>query len=534
MKRIFTLFLGLVCLSQFSNSAPFTAGNIVVVRVGTGSGTLNSNAAAVFLDEYTVSGSLVQTIPLPTSVIGSNYRLTISGSATSEGFINLSSNRSYLTIAGYDADPGTANVNSTTGINRVVGVIDANGVVNTTTGLTDAYTGNNIRSAVTTNGIDIWTTGTGSPTSSAGVRYTVLGSSSSAQLSSAPTNTRVVSIFNGQLYVSSGSSPFIGTSIVGNGTPTTSGQTTTLIASSANNTSPYSFVFFDANPNINGVDVLYVADDNSTNGGIYKYSLVGSTWIANGRITGAARSVTGTINNGIVTLAITSAAGNTLSLLTDNSGYNTTITGTVTSIVTATTNTVFRGVALTPGTIILPLQLLSFSASPLNNALQFSWKTATEQRTSHFEIEQSTDGRNFTSIANVAAAGNSSTQRSYAFTGTLPTVITYYRLKMVDADGKFTTSSVVKIAPAKNGFALGNVYPVPAKNTLTVEWTSSRSGNATLQLTDLSGRTLRTLSVNAATGFNQKVLDVQGLAAGQYLLQVTTESGRQQTLITKQ
>src|SRR5436190_14750865 len=57
----------------------FTAGNLVVYRVGDGSASLNANAAAVFLDEYTASGALVQSIAMPTAVSGSNKRLTASG-----------------------------------------------------------------------------------------------------------------------------------------------------------------------------------------------------------------------------------------------------------------------------------------------------------------------------------------------------------------------------------------------------------------------------------------------------------------------
>src|ERR1043166_9690103 len=56
--------------------APFTSGNLVVYRVGDGSAPLSANAAAVFVDEYTPAGVLVQSITLPTAVNGSNKRLT--------------------------------------------------------------------------------------------------------------------------------------------------------------------------------------------------------------------------------------------------------------------------------------------------------------------------------------------------------------------------------------------------------------------------------------------------------------------------
>src|SRR5205085_10034037 len=103
--------------------------NIVVYRVGDGSATLGSAATAVFLDEYTPAGTLVQSIPMPTSVNGSNKRLTAAGSSTSEGFLTRSSNGQYLVLTGFDADLGTGLVASTSSVatNRVVGRIDPSG-----------------------------------------------------------------------------------------------------------------------------------------------------------------------------------------------------------------------------------------------------------------------------------------------------------------------------------------------------------------------------------------------------------------------
>src|SRR5262245_51312858 len=65
--------------------ASFTPCNLVVYRVGTGSGSLLNSGNAVFLDEYTPAGTLVQSIPLPATASGSNHQLIASGTATSEG-----------------------------------------------------------------------------------------------------------------------------------------------------------------------------------------------------------------------------------------------------------------------------------------------------------------------------------------------------------------------------------------------------------------------------------------------------------------
>src|SRR5580698_10261039 len=90
----------------------FTAGDVVVYRLGDGSTALSGNGAPVFLDEYSPTGTLVQSVPLPTTASGSNKPLVGSGSANSEGMLTLSANDSDLVATGYDAAVGASNLSS--------------------------------------------------------------------------------------------------------------------------------------------------------------------------------------------------------------------------------------------------------------------------------------------------------------------------------------------------------------------------------------------------------------------------------------
>src|SRR5262245_1361667 len=100
----------LACLIVVTSTAqvPLTFGNLVVVRVGTGSGALTSASTATFLDEYTPGGVLVQSIAMPTVATGLHQPCTNSGTATSEGFLSISTNGVYLLLGGYGVGPGTA------------------------------------------------------------------------------------------------------------------------------------------------------------------------------------------------------------------------------------------------------------------------------------------------------------------------------------------------------------------------------------------------------------------------------------------
>ena len=327
-----------------TRAAAFTAGNIVVYRVGTGAAALSANATAVFLDEYTPAGALVQSIALPTADGGGNQMLTASGTATSEGLLTRSVDGQYLILTGYDAATGTASItgSASSTINRIIGRVDATGTINTSTALTDASTGSNPRSATSTNGTDFWITG-----GAGGPRYTTLGATTSTQISTTTTNLRQINVFDGQLYVSSASGA-TRVATIGSGTPTTTGQTITNLPGidSTNVTGPYGFFFADLTPG-GGSDTLYIADEGANL--IKKFSLFGGTWTANGTIASSAvRGITGVVSGTTVTLYVTSN-GTTISTLTDTSGYNNTINGTLTGIATNATNTAIRGIAIAPG-----------------------------------------------------------------------------------------------------------------------------------------------------------------------------------------
>ncbi len=340
------LFLG----TLRAQAGPITPGDLLVYRVGIGQATLSSAATPVFVDEYTTTGVLVQSISMPTAASGPQLPLTASGTATSEGYLNLSQNGQYLVLTGYASTPGTAGVASTTSAStpRVVARIDANGNVDTSTNFTSAYSGNNIRSAFSTDGTTIWSSGTG--TGATGGVWTInFGATNGTQVSSSTglANTRVLEAFLNQLYVSSSSGSNVGINTVGSGEPTNSGQSVSLLVSSA---SAYDFFFADLGGSP-GVDTVYVADDG-TGGGIKKYSLVGGSWVLNNTIGAGAdsyRGLTGTVTpNGVQLYATRQGATPGIVSLFDSSGYNANDNGVPALIAPLPTNTAFRGIDFAP------------------------------------------------------------------------------------------------------------------------------------------------------------------------------------------
>jgi choice-of-anchor C domain-containing protein len=349
-------------------AAPFTPGNVVIYRVGNGGDPLASTGAQVFLDEFNPSGTLVQSLPMPTTATGANRRLVASGTATAEGLLTRSADGRFLILTGYDATipyasalPGTA----ASTVYRTVGRVGHEGSIDTSTFLQDFADGGAPRAAATSDGSKFWLAG-----STGGVRFAPFGATTtSTRLNDVLSNMRQPLIFDSQLYVSTAQTTGgirIGT--VGIGLPTTAGQTITNLPGVPTTGSPYAFQLLDLTPSVPGPDTLYLADEGI---GLRKFSLVAGVWSDNGSIgtdSDDYRGLTASVSGTGVTLFATRLGGSTapgggeLVILTDTSGYNGTITGTPTLLATAAANTAFRGVALTP--YFLPDLTIEVTAPP--------------------------------------------------------------------------------------------------------------------------------------------------------------------------
>jgi hypothetical protein len=343
-------------MPTYAQSLTFTPGDLVVSVEGDGSNTgsySDNQAAPLTLFQFSLNGTnspatAAGSLELPTSISG-EY------GSSSEGQLQLSGNGQYLTMMGYGINAATYNANpsiySTTCtplpacqsalaqstslssapnyIPRVVAVVSANGSVDTSTQLANVFNGNNPRSVYTANGTSFYVSGQGtSGDTTSGVFYTTLGSSSATAItgpdggSGAYQDTRFVTVYNNQLYVSvdskSGSNnrDYIGTLGAAGSPPTslanggngptelpgfgnTGGTGKVTITSGANgdgnglnaganiNLSPESYFFANSttlyvadggdpknNSNCSGSNCVSVGD-----GGLQKWTYNGTSWV---------------------------------------------------------------------------------------------------------------------------------------------------------------------------------------------------------------------------------------------------------------
>jgi Bacterial Ig-like domain (group 3) len=331
----------------------FSAGEVVVYRVGDGSATLSGSGAPVYLDEYSPNGTLLESVPLPTADAGAEHALVASGSAGSEGGLTLSADGRYLVATGYDTTVGTSGLSSSAAatIPRTIARVDGSGDVDTTTALTDFADGNNPRSAVSADGSEFWVGG-----AAGGVRYAALGASTSTSLvGSTYKNVRQLEIVDGQLYASADpTKASVTVATVGTGLPTTGTQTVTNLPFSSSPVEPYGYSLLTLGTGTTP-DTLYVADNSE--GAVVKYGLSGGKWVQQGSVlVSGITGLTANDSSGVVTVYATSSGANgtagTLYKITDASGIGGELSGSAAVLASAPGNETFRGLAFAPGTVI--------------------------------------------------------------------------------------------------------------------------------------------------------------------------------------
>ena len=164
----------------------------------------------------------------------------------------------------------------------------------------------------------------------------------------------------------------------------------------------------------------------------------------------------------------------------------------------------------------VPLHLLSFKVFTNNdNEALLYWNTENEVNTMSFDVEQSTDGRNFNKAGTVAARGQGN--NNYDFKTNIVSDIVYYRLKMIDIDGKFAFSQVVQVRRDKHSESI-ILLSNPVKNTLSFSVNDVTLINTTANLINEQGVVVKKFVLKDGL----QNIDVSNLSTGIYYLKTNT------------
>lgn len=158
-------------------------------------------------------------------------------------------------------------------------------------------------------------------------------------------------------------------------------------------------------------------------------------------------------------------------------------------------------------TCILPIALYSFTATTSLTGTQLSWVASAEINGSHYQVERSTDGTHFKTIAQVPVTNSG----SYQYTDALAAGTNYYRLKIVEKDGSYTYSKIVIAILPRTGNKI--ILSNPIANVLSIV---GLQGSSTIAVYTVTGKQL----IKLITGNSTETVNTANWPAGVYIVSV--------------
>jgi hypothetical protein len=173
--------------------------------------------------------------------------------------------------------------------------------------------------------------------------------------------------------------------------------------------------------------------------------------------------------------------------------------------------------------LAIPVELTSFTATTNGKEVILNWSTATELNNQGFEIQRSTEGKEFFSVGFVNGQGTSTEQQNYSFADkNLDNGNYYYRLKQVDYDGSYEYSDLVEIEwHAFSSYILEQNFPNPFNPTTTIGFAIQNKSNVKITIVNAIGEEVAVvLNEEREPGFYQVEFNATNLPSGVYFYQL--------------
>jgi len=176
----------------------------------------------------------------------------------------------------------------------------------------------------------------------------------------------------------------------------------------------------------------------------------------------------------------------------------------------------------------LPIIVNYLTGRKQGNDHLLNWKvTCNSTPRVRMTLERSSDARNYTGINSITADA-ARCQQPFDYTDTDPLKgINYYRLKIVDADGKITYSTTVALLNAVKGFDIVSIAPNPVVNNhFKLNIASAEAGKMEVVIFDMQGRLVKRQTLTLIAGYNSMPVNVANLAPGTYIIKSSMDDDR--------
>jgi len=173
----------------------------------------------------------------------------------------------------------------------------------------------------------------------------------------------------------------------------------------------------------------------------------------------------------------------------------------------------------------LPVELTSFDGTAQDCNVQLEWRTATELNNAHFEVQWSTNGKQFKVLEKVEGTGTTLEPQAYSFLHENAAQANYYRLKQVDFDGAFEYSNTIRVETSCKEEVTLSVYPNLTRDGLVnLALQGEVDGTAHIEILDVYGKVVHRQQTTIPGGSFSEVIDVTTLGAGKYFIRISGEN----------
>ncbi len=172
---------------------------------------------------------------------------------------------------------------------------------------------------------------------------------------------------------------------------------------------------------------------------------------------------------------------------------------------------------------VLPLTFISFSVNENDNKALLNWTSASKINNDYFDIEKSENGTDFFSIGKVKKSNINSQNADYSFVDeNVQSPITYYRLKQVDTDGKFTYSTIINLKKQNSKKNSMSIFPNPVQDKINIKLQSNSNSASLLKIINEFGHVVYLQNIKIIKGPNVIIIPKPTtLQKGVYTIQIS-------------
>jgi len=173
----------------------------------------------------------------------------------------------------------------------------------------------------------------------------------------------------------------------------------------------------------------------------------------------------------------------------------------------------------------LPISLIEFSGTCMNNYIQLKWSTATEHNNHHFILERNADGVNWKDVAEIPGNGTTVSESTYFFNDfTNKNDLSYYRLSQVDINQKITRYNIISMEcdyekPTQIFFP----NPLTRENTLYINTTANKLGSMNIKIFEATGKLVYSRQIQSPSKDDSIELPDVNLPSGIYIININNE-----------